>query len=198
MNQLSQQLESLGLSEYESKIYAVLLEHSPASASFIAKRCALSRSSVYTTLHSLTGKGLVGTTYTNEIKQFVAQDVSAIETRLKKEKEILDERFKSLDSLRENVRLLASAQLHVPHIVFFEGQEGLKKAYLSMMREAERGTTLRLLRDEFVWEPDWNFIFQQDWHERVKRFKIEKQIHTKLVEKRKMQQTKVLVLNLKD
>ena len=50
-----------------------------------------------------------------------------------------------------------------------------------MMRQAQSKSTLYLLRDEFVWQPEWKFIFEQDWHERVKRLKIEKNIHTKLL-----------------
>jgi sugar-specific transcriptional regulator TrmB len=41
------QLRVLGLGDYEAAVYAVLLETSPQSATVIAKKCALSRSSVY-------------------------------------------------------------------------------------------------------------------------------------------------------
>lgn len=181
MEQIIQQLKTLGLGDHEALIYSALLSSSPAGATFIAKKCNLSRSSVYTTLNSLIAKGLVGTTYKNDVKQFIAQDHSTLEQLLKKEKDSLDEKFKILELLRDSFQFFSKSNLNIPQVIFFEGQEGLKKIYLSMMRQAQQKATLYLLRDEFVWQPEWKFIFEQDWHERVKRLKIEKDIKTKLL-----------------
>lgn len=181
MEQIIQQLKKLGLGDHEALIYAALLSASPAGATFVAKKCNLSRSSVYTTLNSLIAKGLVGTTYKNEVKQFIAQDHSTLEQLLKKEKGNLEEKFKTLELLRDSLQVFSRSNLNIPQVIFFEGQEGLKKIYLSMMRQAQPKSTLYLLRDEFVWQPEWKFIFEQDWHERVKRLKIEKNIFTKLL-----------------
>ena len=181
MEQIIQQLKKLGLGDHEALIYTTLLSSSPASATFIAKKCSLSRSSVYTTLNSLIAKGLVGTTYKNDVKQFIAQDHSTLEQLLKKEKGNLEEKFRILELLRDSFQFFSKSNLNIPQIIFFEGQEGLKKIYLSMMRQAQSKSILYLLRDEFVWQPEWKFIFEQDWHERVKRLKIEKNIHTKLL-----------------
>lgn len=181
MEEIIQQLKKLGLGDYEALIYATLLSSSPASATFIAKKCNLSRSSVYTTLNSLIAKGLVGATYKNDVKQFIAQDHSTLEQLLKKEKGNLDEKFKILELLRDSFQFFSKSNLNIPQVIFFEGQEGLKKIYLSMMRQAQTKSVLYLLRDEFVWQPEWKFIFEQDWHERVKKLKIEKNINTKLL-----------------
>lgn len=181
MEQIIRQLKRLGLGDYEALIYATLVNSSPVSATFIAKKCGLSRSSVYTTLNSLIAKGLVGTTYKNDVKQFIAQDYLTLEQLLKKEKNNLDEKFKTLELLRNSLEFFSRVDLNIPQVIFFEGQEGLKKIYLSMMRQAQPKMTLYLLRDEFVWQPEWGFIFEQDWHERVKRLKIEKNINTKLL-----------------
>lgn len=181
MDHLLSKLKQLGLGDYESLIYCTLLENSPANATLIAKKCNLSRSSVYTTLSSLIAKGLVSTTYKNEVKQFIAEDDTALEQLLKKEKENLNEKFKTLDLLREGFTFLKKANINIPQIIFFEGQEGLKKIYLSMMRQAKQNDTLYLLRDEFVWQKEWEFIFTSDWHEKIKRIKKEKNISTKLL-----------------
>jgi hypothetical protein len=93
-------------------------------------------------------------------------------------------------ALKDTFATLGRKDLNVPQMVIFEGQEGLKKVYLSMMREAPPKSILYLLRDEFVWQKDWEFIFEQDWHNRVKRLKIEKDIHTKLLVNRSPIETK--------
>lgn len=180
MDQFVTQLQELGLGEHESLVYSTLTRSSPASATFIAKKCALSRSSVYTTLSSLVSKGLVGTTHKNDIKQFIAQDHGALEALVKKEKESVEKKTKLVETLKKTL-YSAPHDMQLPHVVFFEGQEGLKKIYLSMMRQAPEKATLYLLRDEFVWQPEWKFIFDLDWHARVKRWKTEKDIRTKLL-----------------
>lgn len=181
MEQIIHLLKKIGMSDHEASVFSAILGSSPASAAFIAKKCGMSRSSVYTVLSSLISKGLVGTTYKNDIKQFVAQDQSMFEQMLQKEKRELDEKFKTLELLRDSFQKFGKADLNIPQVIFFEGQEGLKKIYLSMMRQAKPNETLYLLRDEFVWQPEWNFIFEQDWRGRIKRLKTEKNIKTKLL-----------------
>lgn len=181
MNDINGELIKLGLGDHEASLYEALLAASPASAGFLAKKCALSRSSVYTTLASLISKGLVATAYKNEVKQFVAQDYSALEQLLKSEQAELQKRFSSLEAIRPRLEEMNQASLHIPQVMVFEGQEGLKKVYLSMMRQAAKNQTLFLIRDEFVWEENWKFIFQQDWHDKIKKLRIEKNIRTKLL-----------------
>ena len=181
MEQITEQLRSLGLGEYEALIYGVLLVNSPASATFIAKKCNLSRSSVYTTLSTLISKGLVGTTYKNNVKQFIAQDQDALEQLLKKEKETLDKKFKLVESLKNSVQFFGRSDIQIPQIIFFEGQEGLKKIYLSMIRQAPKNSVRYLLRDEFIWQPEWEFSFKKEWNDAVRRWIAEKDMKTKLL-----------------
>jgi len=181
MNDIITQLQGFGLGDHESRVYSALLETSPANATLIAKKCSLSRSSVYTTLSSLIAKGLVGTTYKNEVKQFVAEGPGSLRQMLDIQKKELDGRYRVFDALQKNIEQLGGSSLHVPQITFFEGQEGLKKIYLSMMRKARKDSTLLLLRDEFVWDPEWSFIFESEWHGKIKKVKQEKNIKTRLL-----------------
>ncbi len=181
MNTTTHDLQQLGLRDYEAKIYTALLEHSPANATHIAKVCNLSRSSVYTVLTALGAKGLVGTTYKNNVKQFVVEDIDALEQMLLSEKRIADERLKKFSELRKQLTDKKQQEKNIPQILFFEGQGGLKKIYLSMMRKAAPNTTLLLIRDEFVWQQEWSFIFESPWHDRIKKIKTEKNITTKLL-----------------
>jgi sugar-specific transcriptional regulator TrmB len=181
MVELAAQLGELGLGGHEPAVYAALVVASPASATYLAKKCGLSRSSVYTTLSALTSKGLVGTTYKNDVKQFIAQDTDALERLLQKEKESAEKKLALMRSLKATFGALGSRAVQVPQIVFFEGQEGLKKVYLHMMRQAPKGAELYLLRDEFVWQKEWAFIFEEEWRGTIRRWKVEKGIKTKLL-----------------
>ena len=84
--------------------------------------------------------------------------------------------------MKEALRALAGGrERSVPQAVFFEGREGLKKIYLSMLRQAPEGSTMAILRDEFVWRPEWAFVFEEDWHERVRRLRAGRDIRTRLL-----------------
>lgn len=179
-DELRNTLEGLGLSGHEPAVYAALLEHSPASAAWIAKQCGLSRSSVYATLGVLVGKGLVGTTHRNEVKQFEASGSSLLDS-LRAESEAAAARVDRAESLVEELARLASRTAEVPQIMHFEGADGLRRIYLAMLRSAPRGATMRILRDEFIWSPEWAFVFEGAWHARVKRHKADKDLSTRLL-----------------
>lgn len=185
-------LKKIGLSDYEAQVFEVLANNSPSNATFIAKKCNLSRSSVYTTLGALISKGLVGTTFKNDVKQFVVNGYQALEGLVNKEEESLNTKKKVLVRIKEEYDKREEVSLNLPQIIIFEGQEGLKKIYLSMLRQAKENSTLYLIRDEFVWTKDWEFIFNDDWDERVKRFKKNKNIKTKvLINDSKLEKSKV-------
>lgn len=178
---IEQMIEQLGFTKNESLVYATLLANSPAGASQIAKKCNLSRSSVYTALSDLQAKSLVSTTYKNEVKQFVAEGYAGLADFVKKEKELADRKFSLLENLKSQLEIISNNDLSVPQIMFFEGQEGLKKIYLSMLRQSSKDSTMYILRDEFVWQDDWSFVFDPEWHQLVKHFKTQNNVQTKML-----------------
>jgi sugar-specific transcriptional regulator TrmB len=180
MQHLTPQLKQLGMTDYESSIYAVLLEQSPMGAALIAKKCNLSRSTVYTVLHALIGKGFVGVTHRNEVKQFFAEDVSALHGALDQEMKTIQDRKDILKQLEESIGGLRG-MINIPQIAVFEGQEGLKKIYRSMLRNASRDDIFYIMRDEFVWRPEWKFIFEKEWNMSVKEIRKENNITTQLL-----------------
>lgn len=164
-------LEKLDLSSYEAKILTALFEHSPAGASLIAKKCGFSRSTVYTALNALIARGLVSTTHKNEVKQFVATGTEAIAESLRGARHELEGKERVLEDLMAHVSALHKNDLHIPHVMFFEGVEGLKRIYLSMIREARTAATFYILRDEFIWQDVWAFSWEKEWQDRVRRWK---------------------------
>jgi len=180
-NMLENQLKSLGLTDHEANIYSTLLSNSPASATLIAKKCNLSRSSVYTSLSSLISKGLVGTSYKNEVKQFVIEDIDALHQMVKNEEAVLEKKKNTLNDISLSIKALQQGDINIPEVIVFEGQTGLKKIYTSMLHQAQPNETMMIVRDEFVWQENWQFVFKNDWHGKVKRLRQEKNVKTKLL-----------------
>ena len=180
-DELRNTLERLGLSGHEPAVYAALLQQSPASAAWVAKQCGLSRSSVYATLGVLTGKGLVGITHKNDVQQFVAGGAAALLESLKTDAKLAEERVDRAAALVDQLAKLAEATAQVPQIIHFEGAEGLRRIYLAMLRTAPKGAVMRILRDEFIWQPAWAFVFEEPWRARVKRYKAASELSTRLL-----------------
>ncbi len=180
-DELRNALERLGLTGHEPAVFGALLSHSPSSAAWIAKQCGLSRSSVYATLGVLVGRGLVGVTHKNDVKQFIAEGATTLLESLRAEQQLATERVERATALVDTLGRLAATSAQVPQIIHFEGAEGLRRIYLAMLRTAPKGSTMRILRDEFIWRPDWAFVFEGPWRARVKRHKSEKNLSTRLL-----------------
>jgi hypothetical protein len=181
MDDLQRTLESLGFGENGALILAALLEETPAAAAALAKRTGLSRSSVYAALEPLVARGLVGTTHRGEVRHFALEGHGALMDALRKEERAAGERVKLAASLEAQFRSAGAEQPRMPRVIHFEGVEGLKRVYLSMLRECQGPATLRILRDEFVWEPSWQFIFEPAWKEQMRLLKTERRIETRLL-----------------
>jgi sugar-specific transcriptional regulator TrmB len=181
MDDLQRTIEKLGFGENGALIVAALLESTPATAAALAKRTGLSRSSVYAALEPLIARGLVGTTHYGEVKHFALEGHHALMDALRRDERAAAERVKLAATLEEQFRNAGAEQPRMPRVIHFEGVEGLKRVYLSMLREVEGPATLRILRDEFIWEPAWQFVFEPQWREEMRRLKKERGVTTELL-----------------
>ena len=177
----TEELKTIGLSQQEALVYDILLRTSPAGASLLAKKANLSRSSVYTLLSTLAAKGLVGTTYRNEVKQFTAEGYPALAQLVERQKASITQQEKALQSMGKGLALITNQSRNIPDIVFFEGQDGLKRIYLSMLRQASKNDVMHIIRDEFIWGDSWQFTQEKDWRQKVGSLKQQKNICTKLL-----------------
>jgi len=116
------ELEDLGLTEEESKVYLALLELGNSYVSAIAKKAGVHRVSCYHTLGNLVSKGLVSTFTKNKMKFFAIESpkilVNKIEERFSKAKKLLPELLSITNSL-----------VYKPKIQYYEGLEGIKNIF---------------------------------------------------------------------
>lgn len=175
-------LERLGLGRHESALYASLVARSPQGASTLARTCGLARSSAYTALASLTSRGLVGTTHAGGVKQFVAEGHAALLDAMKREEERASSRAKLAAELAPHfTRAQGEDESRLPNVVHFEGQAGLQRVYLTMLRQAPRGATMSILRDEFLWTDAWAFVRSREWRAKVRALRAERAVDTRLL-----------------
>jgi hypothetical protein len=120
----------------------------------------------------------------------VAGGATALLESLRTEQRIATERVASATELVDQLARLADANAQVPQVMHFEGAEGLRRIYLAMLRAAPKGAVMRIMRDEFIWQPAWAFVFEDAWRTRVKRHKIEKGLSTRLLVNRSSEERK--------
>ena len=129
-------LQELGLSKEEAKVYLALLEIQSAPASVVARRAKVPRVNCYYILDQLVKRGLVSTYLQNNVKTFSAENpkkfVHQYEEKLRKAKYLLPE-----------LAAITSTSAFRPKIHFFEGIEGIKSIYEEMLESHEdlRGYT---------------------------------------------------------
>ena len=120
------QLQKLGLSQKEARLYLVALENGPATISKLAQKSDLKRGTIYEFLGGMLEKGLLEVSISGKRKLYGA-------VQPQKLKKIIDRQKEILDNLIPDLSLLTSTSPAKPKIKFYEGKEGLVAAYYEML-----------------------------------------------------------------
>ncbi|AOB30231.1 hypothetical protein AKI39_05305 [Bordetella sp. H567] len=158
---LTRDLQDIGFTEYEAKVYIALLYCSPATAYEISKQNALPRPSVYSSLESLEKKGAVQRVSSEPVRlvpvdpkvllerisRTMADRCSSLQTRLETLKSTDETHYVwTLDSLAEArskiQALVAGARRHV----WIKAHHAVLANHAAALREAaERGVSVLLI-----------------------------------------------------
>ncbi|HMS64452.1 MAG TPA: helix-turn-helix domain-containing protein [Ignavibacteria bacterium] len=90
-SELINKLQQIGFKEYESKVFLVLLKGSALSASEIAKKADIRRSSVYEILKSFAARGFCNEIETNTILKYEIIDPRIISDKIEREIKLINE-----------------------------------------------------------------------------------------------------------
>lgn len=123
-------LESLGLTNWESRTYLALVEMGSTTTGPLIKKCEVPQSKIYAVLESLNKKGLVGYTIKGKIKYFQATDPSKVialfKERENRVKTILEELKQKQNAAKQSVEL-------------FEGFKAIRNMFISIIETANKG-----------------------------------------------------------
>lgn len=127
---LIQELKKLNLSEKEARVYLALLELGPATPYKIAKRSRLKRPTAYVIAEELVEKGLIVQMTGEKKKQYIARSpesyIEDVEQRVHEAKRVLPE-----------LTALQRKGSEKPNVLYFEGVEGLRRAYEYKLKDFE-------------------------------------------------------------
>lgn len=120
-------LQKLGLTEKEARVYLAALELGETNIQRISKKSGIKRTTSYDIIESLKEKGLISYIKKQNRTLYYAQDPREIENMLEEKKNILKKIMPELLSI-------TNLWDRKPKINFFEGVEGIKEIYKDMLR----------------------------------------------------------------
>lgn len=133
--QLLRQLEDMGLSEKEAKVYVASLMLGPATVQQISTQADIKRVTTYVILESLANLGLVSQTSHGKKTYFTAEEPASLKRLLdKKEEELVDQR-KNFDGLLPELASLQSIPAESPTVKFYDGAEGIRTIMTSFLEQ---------------------------------------------------------------
>ncbi len=130
-------LEQLGLSENEAKIYITLLSGGGMTASNASKRAQIKRPTAYLALENLKKAGLISENLDKKTKIFKAEPPEKLNKLTKKMRRKIIAAELKLEELLPQLKSLEKKILETPKISFYEGLAGLKSMLDDIMLTRE-------------------------------------------------------------
>lgn len=144
MSYFQNELEKIGLSDKESKVYLASVELGPSPVQVIARKAGVNRATTYVMIESLTERGLMSSHQRDKKRFFSAASPENILAMIRSEKERIQTKEEGFRKILADLSLLATAGKEQPKVSFFEGEQGIER-----LREAIRESKVESI-DEFA------------------------------------------------
>lgn len=125
--------KQLGLSDPETRAYLGLLEAGPSTASTLAKRMSIPRTSLYGFLSGLSDKGLVTKSSKDGVTLWKAKSPELLIGLLEKQASDIEQARHSLEKMLPSLKAKEVTDLVTPRFHYFEGAEGVKHLLRDML-----------------------------------------------------------------
>lgn len=153
-------LEKLGFSEKEAKIYFACLELKRGSSLQIASRAKLPKSTVFDDLKLLVKRGLVSTHVEKGIHRFVALDPALLKTQLQKQMDTLDKYLPELEQI-------FNTKTYQPTLLRYEGVSGVELVFQNILNDAKELIGISSAEDAYLKLPFFREFVQQRLRKKI-------------------------------
>lgn len=132
-------LKKAGFDDKESKVYLAALELRSAPASAIAQKAGVVRSTCYGILEELVHKGLASKTEkAGGILKFNVENPELLRSCIESQKSNLDLISQEIQKMLPELKKLQRESQFRPEVEYFEGKDGIKAAYESVVDDYPR------------------------------------------------------------
>lgn len=126
MDELQQELEHLGLTNKESRVYLAALELGPSPVQDISHKARVNRATTYVMIESLSARGLLSTFQKGKRRYYSAESPDRLMTIIQKQQKELAEKESELEKVLPALESLYNAEGAKPQVRYLEGSEGVK------------------------------------------------------------------------
>ncbi|MBI1999236.1 MAG: hypothetical protein HYS74_01105 [Parcubacteria group bacterium] len=120
-----QELQELGLSEKEARVYLAALELGKATADEIAKQANIKRSTAYVQIGSLQKQGLMSSYEEGKKTYFSPESPENLRRTVERQKQNIDFKQQELNKILPELSHLFEGVGERPRVRFFDGKEGI-------------------------------------------------------------------------
>ena len=137
-DELIANLEDLGLSQKEARVYLANLMLGAATVQKIADQSGIKRVTTYVILESLNNLGLVSQSTKGKKTYFVAEEPSQLRRLLQKKEQAIQEQQKNFDAILPELNELKTLPTESPNVRFYDTAEGIRSMMASFLSAHQR------------------------------------------------------------
>ncbi|MFA6536779.1 MAG: helix-turn-helix domain-containing protein [Patescibacteria group bacterium] len=177
--QLANELQKIGLTDKEARVYLSSLELGQASVQNIAKESGVNRATTYIILEALKEKGLVSSYEHGKKAFFVATSPDQLDSVFEIKKKDLEEKEKNFKRLLPQLRMIQNKKVDKPVIRFFDGRQGLLNCMEEFMADSAKAESEPL---RMVYSQDrLSNLFTEEERKKFKEIRLQKKVQTKVI-----------------
>jgi len=134
--QLEKDLQQIGLSEKEAKVYLASLELGPSTAQTIAAKATVNRPTTYVMIESLIKRGLMSSFQKGKKRFFSASAPRQMAYMVQQEKNELKRKEQIIENISKQLSSVIGPKSLLPAVQFFEGIAGIQAAQSDILQTA--------------------------------------------------------------
>ncbi|MDP2642487.1 MAG: helix-turn-helix domain-containing protein [Candidatus Peregrinibacteria bacterium] len=171
-------LKKIGFNEKESLVYIQLVRMGSLSASMLATKTEINRTTIYDIIEILGKRGLISSIQKNGVTYFKALDPRELINYIEREKvehvKELEKQQKIIKDILPELISLENPESTKPKVTFFEGEKGMRQAYEDTLTSSEEILAYANVEEMHKCLP----IFFPEYYERRA---VQKNIHIKCI-----------------
>lgn len=146
---LEKELQKLGLSDKEAKVYLSSMELGPTPVQNIAGKAGVNRATTYVMIESLIGRGLMSSFEKGKKRFFTAESPDQLLAILHKEETAAKEKTRQFENILPELKTLFAAAEEKPRVKFFEGAESFRAIQDDILKSKHTSEDEVVALDEF-------------------------------------------------
>lgn len=173
---LEQDIQKIGLSEKEAKVYLASLRLGKSPVQEIAAQSGVNRGTAYNIIESLTAKGLMSSYQEGKKQYFFAESPEKLELLFKQQQEEIEKNRKTLEELLPELKKLDNKDKSKPVVRYFEGKNGIR-AMVEDMFKVKKGTEIYMAYPADKIEENFSLAEMKYWRDK----RIDKDLYVKAI-----------------